>query len=214
MKHWYVTGPEQIELVEVEVPAPGTGEVLVRTAFSALSPGSNVHVFKSGTYQMDGQSPRTEALSMANGVIEAIGPNVTDRSVGDRDAMSGSGHQEFAVLPVNRTFLVPAALSLQDAGGLIAAGRLGRLISSEAIFTTSSVAVRDPKNAIFSRDLMGGGVLHWLGVHDLDVLLWLSGEPIVELQAMAGTVAGEGIDVEDVISISVRYRSGAIGTIH
>lgn len=102
----------------------------------------------------------------------------------------------------------------QDAAGLIAAGRLGRLISSEAIFTTSSVAVRDHRNAIFSRDLMGGGVLHWLGVHDLDLLLWLTGEPIVELQAMAGTVAGEGIDVEDVISISARYRSGAIGTIH
>ncbi len=101
----------------------------------------------------------------------------------------------------------------QDAAGLIAAGRLGRLISSEAIFTTSSVAVRDPRNAIFSRDLMGGGVLHWLGVHDLDLLLWLSGEPIVELQAMAATV-GEGIDVEDVISMSVRYQSGAIGTVH
>jgi predicted dehydrogenase len=61
---------------------------------------------------------------------------------------------------------------------------------------------------------MGGGVLHWLGVHDLDLLLWLAGEPIVEVQAMAGTVGTDAIEVEDVISMAVRYAGGAIGTVH
>ena len=102
----------------------------------------------------------------------------------------------------------------QDAAALISAGRLGRLLSSEAIFVTSSVAVRDPDNLIFDHAAMGGGVLHWLGVHDLDLLLWLSGEPIVEVQAMAGTVGSDLLDVEDVISMAVRYASGAIGTVH
>lgn len=101
----------------------------------------------------------------------------------------------------------------QDAAALIANGRLGRLLSSEAIFVTSSVAVRDPANMLFNRTAMGGGVLHWLGVHDLDLLLWLGGEPIVEVQAMTGTV-GSAIAVEDVISMAVRYASGAIGTVH
>ena len=102
----------------------------------------------------------------------------------------------------------------QDAAALIASGRFGRLLSTEAIFVTSSVAVRDPRNPIFDRAAMGGGVLHWLGVHDLDLLLWLSGEPIVEVQAMIGTVGSDAIDVEDVISMAVRYASGAIGTVH
>src|SRR5690606_38849340 len=35
-----------------------------------------------------------------------------------------------------------------------------------------------------------------------------------EVQAMAGTVGDATIDVEDVVSASVRYESGAIGTLH
>ncbi|MCC6792279.1 MAG: Gfo/Idh/MocA family oxidoreductase [Thermomicrobiales bacterium] len=101
----------------------------------------------------------------------------------------------------------------QDAAALIANGRLGRLLSSEAIFVTSSVAVRDPHNLIFDGEAMGGGVLHWLGVHDLDLLLWLSGEPVVEVQAMTGTV-DTSVAVEDVISMAIRYASGAVGTVH
>jgi predicted dehydrogenase len=102
----------------------------------------------------------------------------------------------------------------QDARAMVESGRLGRLFSTEAIFVTSSVRVRHPENQIFSREKSGGGVLHWLGIHDLDILLWLTGERVVEVQAMAGTVNGEAIDVEDVISLALRYESGAIGTVH
>lgn len=102
----------------------------------------------------------------------------------------------------------------QEVATLRESGRLGRLLSTEAIFVTSSVAVRDPANRIFRRDEMGGGILHWLGIHDLDELLWLTGDRIVEVQAMAGTIGDPSIDVEDVVSASVRYESGAIGTLH
>jgi UDP-N-acetyl-2-amino-2-deoxyglucuronate dehydrogenase len=102
----------------------------------------------------------------------------------------------------------------QEARAIVASGRLGRLITAEAIFVTSSVKVRDPTNQIFSREKSGGGILHWLGVHDLDLLLWLTGERVVEVQAMAGTVGGEPIEVEDVISVALRFAGGAIGTVH
>lgn len=91
-------------------------------------------------------------------------------------------------------------------------GRSGRLLSTESVFTTSSPFVRDPGNHIFSRELQGGGILLWLGIHDIDQLLWLTGERIVEVQAMSGQVNQAGIDVEDVMSLSFRYESGAIGT--
>ena len=61
---------------------------------------------------------------------------------------------------------------------------------------------------------MGGGILHWLGVHDIDLLLWLGGQPIVEVQAMAANASGSPIDVEETISVSFRYASGALGTMH
>ncbi len=97
---------------------------------------------------------------------------------------------------------------------MIASGRLGRLLSAEALFTTSSVAVRDPLNHLFSTERHGHGVLHWLGCHWVDALLWASGEDIVEVQAMSANVLGEDIDVEDAISISFRFSGGGLGTMH
>jgi predicted dehydrogenase len=97
---------------------------------------------------------------------------------------------------------------------MVVSGRLGDLIAVEAIMATSSVAVRNPRNYLFSHATSGGGILHWLGIHDVDGVRWLTGERIVEVQAMAGTVSDETIDIEDVISVALRFESGAIGTVH
>ena len=77
-----------------------------------------------------------------------------------------------------------------DAKRMIETGRLGRILSAEAIFTTSSVAVRDPENHLFDASRSGHGILHWLGVHDVDALMWMTGEQIVEVQAMTANVLG------------------------
>ena len=130
------------------------------------------------------------------------------------EAEQGFGAAKRAGVKVAVAFTRRYGQGWKDAKAMIDAGRLGALITTEAMFVTSSVAVRDPANMLFKRDLMGGGILHWLGVHDLDLLLWLTGEPITEVQAMAGTIGGAAIDVEDVLSMSVRYQSGAIGTVH
>lgn len=102
----------------------------------------------------------------------------------------------------------------QDARTIIQSGRLGTLLTTEALFTTSSVSVRKPTNGIFDRERSGGGILHWLGVHDIDLMLWSTGDQIVEVQAMTANVGGHAIEVEDAISVGLRYSSGALGTIH
>ncbi|MGH2548953.1 MAG: Gfo/Idh/MocA family protein, partial [Thermomicrobiales bacterium] len=102
----------------------------------------------------------------------------------------------------------------QDAQRMVGEGKIGRLMATETVFTTSSVLVRDPSNRQFDLELMGGGILHWLGIHDLDLLPWLTGDSIAEVHAFMGTLGAANVDVEDVISMSMRYRSGAIGTIH
>lgn len=124
------------------------------------------------------------------------------------DAIRAAGVR--AVVGLTRRYS-PAA---QTAQRLVASGRLGRLVSAEAIFATSSVPVRDPRNRLFDAALSGGGILSWLGIHDLDSLLWLSGEPVVEVSAMAGQVGDPGLEVEDVISVALRFAGGAIGTVH
>jgi predicted dehydrogenase len=104
----------------------------------------------------------------------------------------------------------PAA---RAARALIAGGELGRLVTAESVFAASSVAVRDPANALFDRASSGGGILSWLGVHDIDALLWLAGESIVEVAAMTGAIGHDGLAVEDVASVAVRFEGGAVGTI-
>ncbi len=102
----------------------------------------------------------------------------------------------------------------QYAHQLCREGRPGRLLSTESVFNTSSPFVRDPENHLFCNEMQGGGILIWLGVHEIDQLLWMTGERIIEVQALAGQVNGADIDVEDVMSLTYRYESGAIGTLH
>ena len=123
------------------------------------------------------------------------------------DAVERSGVR--AVVGLTRRY----APAMQAARTLVADGRIGPLVSAEAVFATSTVAVRGPDNLLFDPVRSGGGILSWLGIHDLDTLLWLAGEPVVEVGAMAGRVAPD-VQVEDVISVALRFASGAIGTVH
>ena len=124
------------------------------------------------------------------------------------DAVDAAGVR--AVVGLTRRYSPAARMAYE----LVGAGRLGRLIAAEAIFATSSVLVRDPRNQLFDPVRSGGGILSWLGIHDIDSLLWLTGEPVVEVSAMSGRVGVAGLEVEDVISIALRFAGGAVGTVH
>jgi predicted dehydrogenase len=105
------------------------------------------------------------------------------------------------------------APSARAAREVVASGSLGRLIATEAVLATSSVAVRDPSNLLFDHGQSGGGILTWLGIHDIDAMLWLTGESITEVSALTASVGHPGLEVEDVASVGVRFEGGAVGTI-
>jgi threonine dehydrogenase-like Zn-dependent dehydrogenase len=115
VKHWYIVGPQTVEVVDEPTPHPARGEVLVRTAYTALSPGSNVHVYRTGSYHSKATEERSEAVYMGSGIVEQVGKDVRHLAPGDPVAMMGIGHQECAVLPARRVHRMPAGLSLQDA---------------------------------------------------------------------------------------------------
>lgn len=61
--------------------------------------------------------------------------------------------------------------------------------------------------------LDGGGALMNQGVHFVDLMLWLGGE-VTEVTAYAECLAHDRIEVEDTVTATVRFGSGALGTLY
>ncbi len=97
-------GPEAMIWEEVEVAAPGAGEVLVRNEAIGLN-FLDVY-FRSGRYPM--QAPFVVGHEGA-GVIEAVGAGVEDFSVGDRVAYLRSDRHVRAAFAAARRALGEAA---------------------------------------------------------------------------------------------------------
>ncbi|MBS2535208.1 Gfo/Idh/MocA family oxidoreductase [Catenulispora sp. NF23] len=101
----------------------------------------------------------------------------------------------------------PAAVRVKAA---IDAGDLGRLTSGMAETTSwRPQSYYDSTPWRGTAAVEGGGALMTLGVHSLDLLLWFLGEPVA-VQAQAGQLAHERIEVEDTLVGTVRFASGAV----
>jgi UDP-N-acetyl-2-amino-2-deoxyglucuronate dehydrogenase len=95
----------------------------------------------------------------------------------------------------------------------ISEGKLGRVTSGVAESTFwRSQEYYDSGGWRGTRALDGGGALMNQGIHVLDLLIWMLGEP-VEVQAVSECLAHERIDVEDTLAATIRFANGAVGTI-
>lgn len=56
-----------------------------------------------------------------------------------------------------------------------------------------------------------GGLVYWTGVHDLDTMRAVMGCEVEEVYALAGPPLAGYTEYENVIAVSLRYESGAIG---
>lgn len=61
-------------------------------------------------------------------------------------------------------------------------------------------------------ELDGGGALMNQAIHSVDLLLWLMGN-VVEVSAHSATLAHERIEVEDVVTATLKFENGALGVI-
>jgi predicted dehydrogenase len=87
-------------------------------------------------------------------------------------------------------------------------------MSVEVRMLTTQVQFRDPSHWLFDHAKSGGGILSWLGCHHIDLMHYITGDEIVSVAAEVATRSPEGIDVEDVAVLSLRFRSGAVGSLH
>jgi predicted dehydrogenase len=76
-------------------------------------------------------------------------------------------------------------------------GRFGKLISVEMSWVTSDVAHRGGEHYLFDSDISGGGFFNWLACHWIDLLLYITGEPVTGVTARVGTFGTIKTGVED-----------------
>jgi NADPH2:quinone reductase len=129
-------GPEVLELREVEDPAPGDGEVLIRVTAAGLN-RADIYTRTSASYGGDSRIPGLEV----SGVIESTGSGVSRWKTGDAVCalVNGGGYAEYVTVPAGQCLPIPAGWSLEEAAGLpeavltvwLNAVRTGRLRSGD-----------------------------------------------------------------------------------
>jgi NADPH:quinone reductase len=112
-------GPERMALVDVAVPSPAAGQVLVKIAASGVN-FLDVY-FRTGLYKAE--RPITLG-SEASGVVERVGAGVSGFSVGDRVAyaMSRGSYAEFATVPAVQLVKLPGGIDVVTAAGVMLQG--------------------------------------------------------------------------------------------
>jgi NADPH2:quinone reductase len=113
-------GPEVMRLEDVEVGDPGPGEARVRHVAVGLNFADTY--FRSGLYPAE--LPNGIGVEAA-GVVEAVGPGVTNVAAGDRVAYTGSplgAYSTARVMPAGSLVKLPDAIAFETAAGMMMRG--------------------------------------------------------------------------------------------
>ncbi len=173
-------GPEVIQWVDVELPAPGPGEVRMRNTAVGLNFIDTYH--RGGVYKI--AMPSGLGVEAA-GVVEAVGEGVTDYKIGDRVCTFGLAVGAYATarnLPTAMLFHVP-----DDISDEIAAAALLKGCTTE--FLVERCATVRAGDAVLVHAAAGGvGLLlvQWLKHRGATVIGSVSTEAKAEIARAAG----------------------------
>ena len=119
-------GPEALSVDEIEVGAPGPGEVLIRHTAVGLNFIDTYH--RSGLYKLE-RLPHTLGVEGA-GVIEEVGVDITDLAPGDRVAYGGAigSYCEMRVMDAGRLVKLPDGLGDEQAAAMMLQGMTVRYL--------------------------------------------------------------------------------------
>jgi NADPH:quinone reductase len=112
-------GPEVLTYEEIEVDAPGPGQIRIKQHASGLN--------YIDTYIRSGMYPAPTPFVCGNegaGEVTAVGPGVTDFKVGDRVAyvVTLGGYSAERVLPAERAVKLPDGIPYEQAAGMMLKG--------------------------------------------------------------------------------------------
>jgi NADPH:quinone reductase len=114
-------GPEVLIFEEIEVPAPGPGQIRIKQRACGINFIDTY--FRQGMYPSPVGLPFVAGNEGAGDVV-AVGPGVTDIKVGDRVAyVTGlGGYAAERVLPADRAVKLPDGISYEQAAGMMLKG--------------------------------------------------------------------------------------------
>jgi NADPH2:quinone reductase len=114
-------GPEVLTYEEVDVPAPGQGQIRIKTGAAGLNFIDTY--FRSGLYKAPDGLPFISGNEGAGEVV-AVGPGVTEFKVGDRVGYVAAlgGYAAERLLPAARAAKLPANISYEAAAGMMLKG--------------------------------------------------------------------------------------------
>jgi NADPH2:quinone reductase len=119
-------GPEVLRWETIDVPEPGSGQARVRHTAIGLN--------FIDTYERTGLYPLALPAVLgreAAGVVEAVGPGISQLKVGDRIAYafnSAGAYSEARVLPAERLVRIPQSVDDQQAAALMLKGMTAQML--------------------------------------------------------------------------------------
>src|SRR5207248_10642536 len=114
-------GPEVLTYEDIQVPAPGPGQIRVKNHASGINFIDTY--FRTGMYPSPVGLPFISGNEGAGEVI-AVGSGVSDFRVGDRVAYvhAFGGYATERVMPAERAVKLPASISYEQAAGMMPKG--------------------------------------------------------------------------------------------
>ena len=118
-------GPEVLRWEEVEVAEPRPGQVRIRQEAAGLNFIDVYH--RTGLYPQ--QMPFIPGVEGA-GIVEAVGPDVTELNVGDRVTYAGpiGGYAEERLIAAERLVKLPAQISSEQAAAMMLQGMTAHML--------------------------------------------------------------------------------------
>jgi predicted dehydrogenase len=105
---------------------------------------------------------------------------------------------------------------VREARRLMRAGQLGKVYGVEIHIIADQTRLKREayRQSWYCRKARaGGGHLIWLGIHWLDLALFITGLKVKQVAGFAGVVGGQPLDIEDAAAVALRFDNGAFGTL-
>lgn len=198
-----VGGPEVLKVEDVEVPVPGAGEALIR--HTVIGVNFIDTYFRSGLYKAPTPLPFTPGSEGA-GVVEAIGPGVSEVAVGDRVVYAGSvgAYAEYRTMPADRLVPIPDNVDDRTAAAVLLKGLTAQFL------VTQTFKVEPHHRVLFHAAAGGVGLIagQWLKSIGATTIGTVGSPDKVELARKAGYTHVVDYRAEDFVSRVAEITGG------